>query len=78
MVVSWVVMHFAEKLFEATNLVIQLETIVLRNESHRKAFDNAAVKLKILARDKGVDSEEFRKARDEHKRALSELVQFAS
>ena len=76
MLVGWAVGIFGSMLFEAVREAVQLEVIVLRNEAHRKAFAAAATNLKAIARDKGPDSNEFKEARDAHRKALSEFVQF--
>jgi len=76
-VVSWIAVYFTDKLYAVIKLVVDLEVIVLRNEIHKKEFAGAAVRLKLIAKAKGVDSEEFKKARDEQKEALSRFIQFA-
>jgi hypothetical protein len=69
--------HFAaDKLYAGIKLLVDLQAIAFVNNQHRKAFDSAAVTLKIIARNKGIDSEEFRKAKENAKIALSEYVRF--
>ena len=75
--VSWVVGHFAEKLYGAMALAIDFRLIAYRNEQHRQAFETASVTLKIIARDQGIDSEQFQKAREAHAKALSKFVAWA-
>lgn len=77
-VVSWILTYFADMLYDAVKMAVDLEVIVLRNEAHRKAYDAAAVKLHIIAREKGIESPEFRSARDEHKVALAKFVRFST
>jgi hypothetical protein len=75
-VVSWVAGMLAEQLYDAAKLVIDLKTVAFVNEVHRKAYENASIKLAVLAHDKGIDSDEFKVARDEHKKALHQFVLF--
>jgi hypothetical protein len=65
-----------DMLYNLITQYIEFSSIAIRNLEHRRAFDAASVKLKILARDKGIDSEEFKKARDEQRKALSAFVRF--
>lgn len=76
--VSWALTLFADKIYEAVKLAVELEVIVLRNEAHRRAFDRASVELRLLARTKGIESPEFKVAREEHKKALAQFVRFAA
>lgn len=73
-VINWFVKHFSEKLFEALRLTLDLKLIAFINAENRKDFDRAAVKLKILSNDYGIDSAEFKKYREDAKFALSKFV----
>lgn len=75
-IVTFLVTQFAEKLYEVVREYVQIEVIILRNEAHRKEYDAASTRLKIIAHSSGIDSPEFQKARDENKKALSKFVQF--
>lgn len=75
-IVKWLIMTLGDKIFEAVKLQIQLEAIVLRNAAHQKAFEQAATNLRIIAVDRGVDSEEFKNAREAHKKALAAFIRF--
>jgi uncharacterized protein (DUF2342 family) len=74
--VGFVIGLLAEHLYDAMKLAIDMRLIVFKNEQHRKAFDDASVKLKIIASGKGIDSPEYREAREEHKKRLSDFVKF--
>jgi hypothetical protein len=50
--------------------------IPLLNAEYQRAFNSAAVTLKIIARDKGVDSNEFKIAEENARLALSRLVRY--
>lgn len=77
-IVTLIVTYLAEKIFTAVKLFVDLQVISLKNKEHQAAYDRASVSLKIIAKDKGIDSPEFRKARDENKAALSDFVKFAT
>jgi hypothetical protein len=72
--VTLVVNLFAEKLFEAVRLAIDLQAIVLLNEEHRKAFDKASVVLKIVGTEKGIESDEFENQRQLAEDAMDKFV----
>lgn len=77
-VVGWIAGLLADQLYKALKLFVDMNLIPLKNEKHRKAFDDAGVKLKIIAKGSGIDSAEFKGARDAHKKALAEFVKFAA
>lgn len=58
--------------------IYDFEAIGITNEVHRKAFEDASVSLKIIAKEKGIDSPEFSAAREKHRAALSTFIQFHS
>jgi hypothetical protein len=75
-ILDYVIRMFGDHLFATLKLTIDLQAIAFVNETHRRAFDSAAVHLKIIGRDKGPDSEEFRKAKENAKEALAKFVRF--
>ncbi len=52
-------------------MAINLELIYLRNEQHRRAFDDASIQLKALGLEKGKDSPEWKEAYEAQKKTLS-------
>jgi hypothetical protein len=76
-IVGFVVSLFASKLFDAVKLYIDINAIAVKNTQLNKDFRDAAVKLKIVSMDKGANSQEFKLAREEHKKRLAALVKFA-
>lgn len=73
-----VVSIFANFVYEQLKGIYDFESIGFKNEAHRQAYDDAGVKLKLIARDHGIDSPEFKQAREVHREALSVFVQFHS
>lgn len=57
-------------------MLIDVTTIKLLNTEHSQAYTNASFKLKIIAYDHGIDSQEYEEARDASKIALSNFVRF--
>jgi hypothetical protein len=74
--VTSMVMKFTDALYSSIKEFINIEAIEFRNKEFGKAYATASVKLKIIAREKGIDSPEFRSARDADKIALSNLARF--
>lgn len=75
--VGFVVGLAADYLYDAIKMTIDLKMIVFKNDQLRRAYDDASAKLAIIAHGKGIDSPEFKSAREEHKKKLSEFVKFA-
>lgn len=66
----------SDKLFTFIRLVIDLKVIRFVNDKNQAAFDRSMVTLKALARGYGVDSDEFKKARENAKTSFAEFVRF--
>ena len=73
-IVTQVVSYVAGVLYGFLRDTVNFEYIMLTNEVHHAAFVKASLDLKAIAAAKGIDSPEFRKARDEHKTALAVFV----
>lgn len=76
-VVTWVAVHFTDKLYVLLSEVIEMEYVAFKNTQHRKAFDVAAFNLQLVADIHGPESEEFKHEREEAKSRLSQFVRFA-
>lgn len=62
--------------YDAMEEAFNLQKIAFKNESFQKEFDSASVKLKLVAKDYGTESEEFKKQRESNVQALRKLVRF--
>jgi hypothetical protein len=69
-----IVKGFTDKLFGGLTLMLEMDSARIKNNDFRVAFNAAAVRLKLVAQQKGIDSPEFRKERNEHKKALQALA----
>lgn len=62
--------------YDAMAEAFNLQMLNFNNEAYQRQYDSASVKLRIIARDFGTESEEFKKARKENAEALSRLIKF--
>jgi hypothetical protein len=67
-----------DKIFEGLRLAFDLPTITFLNEAHKAAYANAAVALKIIGQEKGIDSPEYKQAKEKAKDALAQFVRFGA
>lgn len=63
-------------LFDKIRLVVDVADMNMVNEAHETAYQQASIKLMIIAHDKGINSNEFIQAREDAKKALSTFVHF--
>ncbi len=75
-VVTFFVTKYSDLLYEAVKMFFAIEKIYLTNESLQRNFDNSSVKLKIFARDYGIESKEFLEERENEKRLFSTFIKF--
>lgn len=68
--------YLSEKLFAFIRLTIDLSVIKFVNEKNQAAFDRSMVTLKAMARGYGIQSPEFKRARDNAKTSFAEFVRF--
>ena len=74
MVIRYIVMEFADYTYAGVTLAIDTTVIKLKNEELQREYDSAAVKLRIVARGHGIESEEFKNARTVHKDDLRKYL----
>lgn len=74
--VRLVVRFVANAIYESMKEVINFEVILLRNVLHQKAFADASIELKKMARSKGIDSPEFRSLRNARKQDFAKLIRY--
>ena len=74
--VGSILITFADKLYYALKLVVDMENVRIKNAELRREFAAASVELRYLIDSQGIDSEAFKHARVEHKKALSKFVQW--
>lgn len=67
-----------DKIFEKLRLIVDLGAISFVNKEHEKAFNTESVKLHIIAKAKGLDSPEYREAKERAKDALGSFVRYGA
>lgn len=75
-VLTKLIIAIADKLYPIMVKMVKIETIQIQDEIHQKSFERAQLKLKIIAKEKGIDSQEFKDAREKEKQALRKLILF--
>lgn len=75
-IITWLVLKYADQLYDAVALYINVELISYRNIEFGQTYAAAEMNLKQIAADKGIDSQEFQDARTVEKQALSNVVKF--
>lgn len=75
---EFVIEQVAEYLFSQLVTLIDVTAIRLVNAEHQVAYDQASLKLKVIAHDQGINSDAFKAARDDAKKALSQFVRFGA
>jgi len=77
---SWFIKYFSEKYSDQLYVMIEkfvdVSAIVLKNETAKNEYNVQSVKLLIIAREKGIDSKEFKDAREIAKTKLAAFIQF--
>lgn len=73
-VITKIAMYFLERLYPIIEQTVKISEIRLTNEVHQAAYQRAHLKLVILAKEKGIDSSEFKKQREIQHEKLANLV----
>ena len=66
-----------DALFNQLVLFVDVTAIQLINSAHQSAYDQASEQLVIIAQEKGLDSDDFKKAQATALVALSRFTQFS-
>lgn len=75
-VISFVIKSLTDRIYGILKLAIDLAAIRFLNDEHQRAFDAAMVSLKIIAHDKGIESDAFIQARERAKESLARFVHY--
>lgn len=75
-VITWIATRYADELYDGIKLFINIELIAFRNKEFEKMYANASVKLKIIAKDHGIESEEFKNARVQNRKSLEDFARY--
>lgn len=77
-IIRFVINKFSNYLFENLRLMVDLKAIAFVNDKDRKKFDEHAVKLKILERDYGLNSKQYKEERNKAHERFSQLVRYSA
>ncbi len=75
---EYLIENLTDWVFKQVVLFIDISAIQLVNEVHQHEYEKLSIGLKIIAHDKGVDSNEFKDARERAKLALSKFTRFGA
>jgi len=67
---------FTERLFQAVSLALDIGAIKILNPIAQKEYERESLRLYVIAREKGLNSEEYRRNRNEAKISLSRFVRY--
>lgn len=73
-IITSIVMRIGAEIISELDEYIDLKAVVLRNEVHRSAFNNAGIALKQLASQVDINSEEFKNERTKLGNSLADIV----
>lgn len=74
--IIWIVQKYSDQLFEVADEYFDIRNVIIKDEKLLKEYDRESVKLKLIARQYGIDSEVFRSSRAESRKKLSEFGRF--
>jgi hypothetical protein len=69
---------FTEYFYANLKMIVDTSAIEFVNDQHASMYAKASVTLSVIAHDKGIESDEYKKARDEARAALSQFTRFGS
>ncbi len=64
------------KLFAGIRLMVDLSTISFLNSSHQKVFEKNILSLRALARGYGIESDAFKRARENAKQNFADAIRY--
>lgn len=76
--INYIVKTYSDALYELMDETVDVGEIILRNENVKEVYGTEAVKLKIIAKNKGIDSKEFKDARIKSREKLRAAIRIKS
>ena len=76
-VVNWIVMKVASDIFDKMEDVIDLERISFNNHQLHNEYIASLMRLRLVEREKGLNSDEYKQAKELNKINFSKFVHFA-
>jgi hypothetical protein len=76
-VTKFILTTITDGVFAAVRMVVDIEAVVLVNAQHKAEYQDASIKLAVIAHDKGINSPEFKAERENAKVSLAKFVSFS-
>lgn len=77
-IIRYLVRRWSNELYGVAKLTMDVTSIRLVNAIHLAEYEKASIRLKIIAIDRGIDSDEFKKAREAYRISLSKFTRFGA
>lgn len=74
--ITWIVSQFSGYLYAGIKLFIVVELIVFRNKQLQDQYAASSISLQDVAYSDGIESDRFKKARDDNKKALAPFLKY--
>lgn len=68
--------QFTDSLYVVIKIFIVVELIVFKNKELQSKYAAASIELQDIAHQDGIESDQFKKARDENKKVLEPFVRY--
>ena len=76
LLINHLILTFSDYLYESLKAFLSEEMILFKNKQAQEQFSKSALILNQIAKSKGIDSQEFREARNENKKLLENLIRY--
>lgn len=76
-IVGKLVTYIAGELYVLLKDAINFHVILLNNAQHHTAYIDAQIQLKNIAKEKGIDSDEFKAQRQKHAASLAKFIRYS-
>lgn len=77
-IIRYLVNRWSDELYGIAKLTMDVTAIRLMNAIHLAEYEKASIRLKIIAIDRGIESDEFKKARESYRLSLSKFTHFGA
>ena len=74
--VTYIVEKYTDELYVFFSTYINLKTIAFTNKEAEEIYDQDSVELYLIAKESGIDSQEYKDKREESKKSFQNVIQF--
>ena len=75
-IIKWLAGSISDTVFETIKLNIDLAALKFMDSNTERHFNDSIVKLKLIERDYGVESKEYKEARDDARKIFAAFIRF--